>query len=284
MANVVVANSSSNLSGDTLLTAENAETKTGLLTFDRDPSAPFAVSSSSAKVTNLDADMVDGFHAADLAGASVGGNETITGVWTFTTNPVFNSNSIPETAIIDGSLLARVAANETITGTWTFSTPPVFTAGVGAATGKAGGVVYSTVTPVGNVGGGEDTLYTQAVAANTLSTNGQALRAYILGTVASNANGKVIKIYWNGTAIFTSSSFTTCTGGWRANLEIHRTGAATQVIGGTVEIPGTTSGDTFYAAGTATLSGAVTFAATGTATSDNDITVQAARIYWEPTP
>jgi hypothetical protein len=49
------------------------------------------------------------------------GNEVITGTWTFTTNPVFNANSIPETAIIDGALLARVAANETITGSYTFS-------------------------------------------------------------------------------------------------------------------------------------------------------------------
>jgi hypothetical protein len=35
-------------------------TQTGLITFDRDPSAPFAVTASSAKVTNLDADKLDG--------------------------------------------------------------------------------------------------------------------------------------------------------------------------------------------------------------------------------
>jgi hypothetical protein len=35
-------------------------TQTGLITFDRDPSAPFAVSASSAKVNNLDADKLDG--------------------------------------------------------------------------------------------------------------------------------------------------------------------------------------------------------------------------------
>lgn len=37
-------------------------TQTGLITFDRDPDAPFAVSSSSAVVTNLDADKLDGQH------------------------------------------------------------------------------------------------------------------------------------------------------------------------------------------------------------------------------
>jgi len=35
-------------------------TQTGLITFDRDPSAPFAVTSGSAKVANLDVDLLDG--------------------------------------------------------------------------------------------------------------------------------------------------------------------------------------------------------------------------------
>lgn len=44
-----------------------AETVTGLWTFDRDTSAPFAVTSGSAVVTNLDSDMLDGLHAAAAA-------------------------------------------------------------------------------------------------------------------------------------------------------------------------------------------------------------------------
>ena len=58
-----VANTAANINGDTLLTAENSDTVTGLKTFDRDPAAPFAVSASSAVVPNLDADKVDGLHA-----------------------------------------------------------------------------------------------------------------------------------------------------------------------------------------------------------------------------
>lgn len=57
---VLVLNNDANVSGKTLLLAENADTITGLKTFDRDPSAPFAVSASSAVVTNLDADKLDG--------------------------------------------------------------------------------------------------------------------------------------------------------------------------------------------------------------------------------
>lgn len=62
---VQVANTSSNLSGKTVMAAENAETVTGLKTFDRDPAAPFAVTASSASVANLDADKVDGLNAAE---------------------------------------------------------------------------------------------------------------------------------------------------------------------------------------------------------------------------
>lgn len=43
-----------------VLKEELAYTITGLHTYDRDPAAPFAVSAGSAKVTNLDADQVDG--------------------------------------------------------------------------------------------------------------------------------------------------------------------------------------------------------------------------------
>ncbi len=45
----------------------DAETVTGLWTFDRDPGAPFGVTASSAVVTNLDADLLDGQHASDFA-------------------------------------------------------------------------------------------------------------------------------------------------------------------------------------------------------------------------
>lgn len=44
-----------------------AATLTGLLTFDRDPSAPLAVTSGSAVVANLDADKVDGKNAGDIS-------------------------------------------------------------------------------------------------------------------------------------------------------------------------------------------------------------------------
>lgn len=60
MANVTVLNTTANLSGKTLAVVENDHTITGLWTYDRDPSAPFAVSSSSAYVPNLIAERIVG--------------------------------------------------------------------------------------------------------------------------------------------------------------------------------------------------------------------------------
>jgi hypothetical protein len=62
---VSITNTDANISGKTLVVAENAQTITGLQTFDRDPSAPFAVSASSAVVTNLDSDKWDGKNYTD---------------------------------------------------------------------------------------------------------------------------------------------------------------------------------------------------------------------------
>lgn len=53
--------------------------QTGLITFNRDPSAPFAVTSSSAVVTNLDADLLDGLHASAFAVVPVDLASQVTG-------------------------------------------------------------------------------------------------------------------------------------------------------------------------------------------------------------
>ena len=62
---ITVLNTDAGLSAKTIVNAEDGQTVTGLKTFDRDPSAPFAVSANSAVVTNLNADMVDGAHYAE---------------------------------------------------------------------------------------------------------------------------------------------------------------------------------------------------------------------------
>ena len=60
MADIEVTNTDADLSGNTLVTEENAYTITGLHTFSRSTNAPFAVVSGAALVANLDADKLDG--------------------------------------------------------------------------------------------------------------------------------------------------------------------------------------------------------------------------------
>lgn len=61
---VQVTNTTSSLSGKTLLKAEDAQTIDGLKTYDRGGSAPFACVSGAAKVSYLDADKLDGQEGA----------------------------------------------------------------------------------------------------------------------------------------------------------------------------------------------------------------------------
>lgn len=67
---ISLANNAANLTGKTVLATANDNTVTGLITFDRDPSAPFAVSASSGKVTNLDVDLLDGEEGSAYHNAS----------------------------------------------------------------------------------------------------------------------------------------------------------------------------------------------------------------------
>lgn len=68
------------------------------------------------------------------------------------------------------------------------------------------------------------------VPANTLSANGQMLRAVLEGVMAANANNKTVKVYFGGTQV--GSTLTVANSGvpWRLVIHVHRRGAASQVI------------------------------------------------------
>lgn len=66
IAQTNIANNAAEMLGKVVMLADGAtpRTVTNLFTFDRDPNPPFAVTAGSAKVTNLDADLLDGLSSA----------------------------------------------------------------------------------------------------------------------------------------------------------------------------------------------------------------------------
>ncbi len=144
MANVAVTNTTANISGKTLVLAERDTTITGLETFDRDPSAPFAVSANSAVVTNLDADLLDGSEGSEYV------HKTNDAVWTaYTptwassgTQPVLNNGTISGLSLQMGKIvffrIAMTIGNTTTfgTGAYTWSIP-VTASSTGGSSGTA---------------------------------------------------------------------------------------------------------------------------------------------------
>ena len=170
MADIQVANTDSDLSGNTLVTEENAYTITGLHTFSRSTNAPFAVVSGAAVVANLDADELDGQHGSYyLAAANFTGTLAVanggTGATSLTDGGVLlgsGTGAITATAVLgDGEILigdgsgdpsvldvgsssAITILGTVATGVWQGTTVAVGYGGTGATSLTDGGVLLGS--------------------------------------------------------------------------------------------------------------------------------------------
>lgn len=98
---------SSGSSGSGAINGANSWTQTGLITFDRDPLAPFAVTATSAVVPNLDADKLDGQNAP--AGTIVGTTDA-----QVLTNKTITSPAISGATITTSTLTSPIITNPTL--------------------------------------------------------------------------------------------------------------------------------------------------------------------------
>ena len=160
MASITVVNANTDLSGNTLITEENAYTITGLHTFSRTTNAPFAVNSGAAVVANLDADLLDGQQGSYyLAAANFTGTLAVnrggTGAATFTDGGVLLGSG---TGAI--SAMAVLADGEMIVGDGT--TDPVAESGATLRTSIGVGTGDSPQFTGVNVGHASDTTVTRA--------------------------------------------------------------------------------------------------------------------------
>lgn len=81
--------------------------------------------------------------------------------------------------------------------------------GATAKTARIGGKIKEFYTSVGNVGTGEDDLYTYTTEASILANNGEEIDGTFGGLFVSSATAtRQVKLYFGGTAIFDSGTLT----------------------------------------------------------------------------
>jgi hypothetical protein len=148
-----------------------------------------------------------------------------------------------------------------------------------------GGVIFTDTTQIGNVGTGEDVLFTTSIPANTLNSNKDTLSFTMTGTITNTANTKRIRVKFGGTTFFDTASVIpiSATITFVIRGTIIRTGATTQKCEATMNTSNSTrQAYASYTIGTETLSGAINLQVTGEATADNDIVGEMFKVWWEP--
>lgn len=131
-------------------------------------------------------------------------------------------------------------------------------------------IVDSKFTATGNVGTGEDILYTYDLPGNTLTTNGEGVRIRAWGKTAANANNKTLKLYF-GSLLFNSGAIAVNDKDWVLDAVILRAGVNDQtasvsgIYNATAVIQSTTM--------TEVMANDITIKVTGEATATNDISI-----------
>jgi hypothetical protein len=158
-------------------------------------------------------------------------------------------------------------------------------AGTSVTYANAGGTLASSTTTAGNTGSSETDLFATTVKANTLASNGDAIRYTVAGTFAANANNKRIRVRLGSAVIFDSNSQAVNSGEWSLNGLIIRTGATSQKCTASLSTSNTSfPSHSDYATSSETLSQDLTLKVTAQATSNSDITGELWRSNWEPAP
>jgi hypothetical protein len=129
------------------------------------------------------------------------------------------------------------------------------------------------LTPVGNVGAGEDNLITYTIPANTFLLEGYGMEIDAWGIFAANANNKQIKLYLGSTLLMDSGAIAANNTSWRITGNINRVNSATEscicviTSGDTVLLPTRT----VFTQATEDLETNLIIKCTGEATTNNDI-------------
>lgn len=246
MSDIAVLNTTSALSAKSLDTLEGDQTITGLKTYDRDPSAPFAVTASSAVVTNLDADKLDGQEgtyytnmgnaAAGTLAVARGGTNSATAL---NSNRAIVSSAgalVEAAAATNGQLLIGSTSAAPVVAAITAGTGITVTNGAGTITlaATASGVKAYTPTLTSVTTTGETDVISWTVGANEMA-DGDVLFVDFAVQLRNSTGGPItptVKFKWGAT------SATLTSGGWSnvAATRVHLIHFRVQRIGNDLAI------------------------------------------------
>lgn len=150
-----------------------------------------------------------------------------------------------------------------------------FIVGTGQAMARAGsGPIDTQTTPVVSTGSVEMDLHTFPLPANSLVVTPRTVFWSGEGTIANNANSKVLKVYF-GIAMITATLPTSVAADWTAWARISRTGTNAQRYVAVIEVvnQATNAVTKYVSQGTLTRTetAAITMKVTATAVATNDV-------------
>jgi len=236
MADIQVANADADLSGNTLVTEENAYTITGLHTFSRSTNAPFAVVSGAAVVANLDADKLDGIEATGFVKAN--GTVALTANWDAgayeiraqTLEADVSTGTAPLT-IASTTKVANLNVDKLDDQEGTYYLDPgnlssavaVNKGGTGATSLTDGGVLLgsgtSAITATAVLGDGEILIGDASGDPTTLDV-GSSTAITVLGTVATGVwQGTDVGVAYGGTGVSTLTDGGVLLGNGTGNIQ-----------------------------------------------------------------
>lgn len=160
------------------------------------------------------------------------------------TNAMKTCPAIGGTTPNSGTFTDIVGSSLNVSGASTLNDVTATTVTGTTITGKAGtgtgapvmvGKLSVNVTPVGNVGGGTDTLMSYTLPANSLSANGKGVRVTMWGYTSSNANAKQIDLSFGSDAVSSLSLATSELNYWTVSMLVFRYAAGTQSVFATID-------------------------------------------------
>lgn len=132
---------------------------------------------------------------------------------------------------------------------------------------------------VGNVGTGEDQLYSYTLPAGKLATDEQSLRIRVALSLTANGNNKRVKVKF-GAVNIVDPGINGISGTVVIDCQVIRTGAATQKCN--CSVMALSGSHAVLSDMTETLSGTVAIVVTGEAVSNNDIIKESVSVKFEP--